>query len=88
MNLFHNKVIKCDNYEQIYKLAELAKSEGLNVQGISTEYGLYFGLNFTKNYYSNWTYPAYKETPVVSYESFINNHHEVDYMRNYVHVMD
>lgn len=88
MNKFHNVAIKCDTFEQIEHLAELAREEGLQVREIFDADMWYFRYSQSHAHYSNWTRD--NNMPIIPYAQFIAEYtytHE-EYMRNVVHVMD
>jgi hypothetical protein len=92
MSKFANVAIKCDTFEQIEHLAELARKEGLDVRNIIAAGCWYFRYDESFGYYSNWTLD--NDMPTISYAEFIAEYspqptytHD-EYMRNVVHSMD
>jgi hypothetical protein len=88
MSKFANVAIKCDNFEQIEHLAELAKKEGLEVLCFTYIHWLYFQRD--RQNYTNLGHAF--GLPTIPYAQFIAEYeptytHE-EYMRHIVHVMD
>jgi hypothetical protein len=90
MSKFANVAIKCDNYEQIKHLAELARKEGLKVIDIMDVNSWYFRYSQSCGHYSNWTRDGGIHT--ITYAQFIAEYEPTythdEYMRNVVHSMD
>jgi hypothetical protein len=98
MSKFANVAIKCDTFEQIEHLAELARREGLIVRSVTYTCGLYFQKSPINEWHSNYLESYLPEVPyaqfIAEYEQpYINVEPEPtythdEYMRNVVHVMD
>lgn len=92
MSKFANVDIKCDNFEQIEHLAELARKEGLKVENLNE----FEGLIFRKNKYAMWysNYELHNNKVIITYADFIAEYspqptytHD-EYKRHVVHQMD
>ena len=99
MSKFANVAIKCDTFEQIEHLAELARKEGLEVREIIDAVCWYFRYSLSQGYYSNFITGV--RLPEVPYAQFIAEYKQPsinvepaptythdEYMRNVVHSMD
>ena len=88
MSKFANVAIKCDTFEQIKHLAELARKEGLEVLCFTYTHWLYFQRDGED--YANYEHAF--GLPTIPYAQFIAEYEPTythdEYMRNVVHRMD
>lgn len=73
---FENVAIRCDTWQQMERLAEIAEKQGYKVLYLNRKY-FWDGCNlFRKNtihpFYSN--YPNIYEAPIIPFATFINSH--------------
>lgn len=72
---FQNKAIRCDTWQQMEQLAEIAERQGLPVQDMDKDMfhkAKFFGISLTKvPYYSHFTYVEPNETEI-SFDDFIS----------------